>query len=181
MIQKMKKITLLALEVHRQEMLDQLSELSMMHISIDRKKAGQGEAAMYLQKLEQISRVQFILEEYKETELEQKECSAEECIAEVFDTLAKSDSLKKQLDDLNQKQAKLAPWGDFEPASLKSIRDQGLFVKFWTVSAKEKLNPPEGMVLQTISTDAGNKCILSIAQEDSSLPTAQEVKSVCGA
>ena len=55
MIQKMKKITLLTLESYKQEMLDQLSELSVMHITVDRKKAGQGDAAQYIQKLDQIA------------------------------------------------------------------------------------------------------------------------------
>ena len=94
MIQKMKKITLLTLESYKQEMLDQLSELSVMHITVDRKKAGQGEAARYLHELDQISKAQFLLDEFKKTDVPQKELPAVECLAELLNCIAKAETLK---------------------------------------------------------------------------------------
>ena len=176
MIQKMKKITLLALEAHKQEMLDQLSELSVMHITVDRKKAGQGIAANHLRTLDQIVRVQLLLDEFKKTDVPQKELPAPECLAELLKLLEETDSLKKQLDDLRQKKEKLTPWGDFDPATLNALKAKGLFLKFWIVPKKITPVPPEGMTLQTISSDAGNAYILSVAQDDSELPLAQEVR-----
>ncbi|MBQ9772488.1 MAG: hypothetical protein IJW23_11765 [Lentisphaeria bacterium] len=176
MIQKMKKITLLTLESYKQEMLDQLSELSVMHITVDRKKAGQGDAAQYIQKLDQIAKAQFLLEEFKKTDIPQKELPARECLAELLNCIAEAESLKKQLDELLKQKEKLAPWGDFDPASFQAVKKKGLFLKFWIIQAKAALTPPEGMVLQTIRTEAGNRYIMSIDREDSELPTAQEIK-----
>ena len=133
MIQKMKKITLLALDAHKQEMLDQLSEIQVMHVTIDRKKAGQGKAAQHLQTLDKIVKAQMQLEEFRKTEVPQKELSAPECLAEILDLQAKTDSLKKQLNEQLQQKEKLEPWGDFDPASLKSLKAQGLFLKFLTL------------------------------------------------
>lgn len=175
MIQKMKKITLLTLESYKQEMLDQLAELNVMHITVDRKKAGQGEAAKYLQELDRIAKAQFLLDEFKKTEVSQKELPARECLAELLNCIAETETLKKQLDDLLKQKEKIAPWGDFDPASFKAVKDQGLFLKFWITPVKSALTPPEGMVLETIRTEAGNKYILSIDRADSVLPVAQEV------
>ena len=176
MIQKMKKITLLALEAHKQEMLEQLSELKVMHVTVDRKKAGQGIAAQHLQTLDQLVKAQILLDEFRKTEIPQKELPASECLAEILDLQTNVDALKKQLEDLYQKKEKMSPWGDFDPESLNDLKKQGLFLKFWIAPAKAVLTPLEGMVLQTISTDAGNQYILSIAQDDSELASAQEVK-----
>ena len=176
MIQKMKKITLLALETHKQEMLDQLSELKVMHITIDRKKAGQGQAALHLQTLDKIVKAQILLEEFKKTDIPQKELLAPECLTELQTLQNNMDSLQKRRDELLQKKEKLAPWGDFDPESIKSLGKQGLFLKFWIAPAKSNLNPPEGMALQTISADSRNRYILSAAQDDCNLPEAAEVK-----
>lgn len=174
MIQKMKKITLLALEAHRQEMLERLSELNVMHVTVDRKRAGQGDAAQHLQTLDQIVRAQLLLDEFKKTELPQKTVPPAECLAELLSLQTKNESLRKQLDELQQKKEKWLPWGDFDTDQIGHLKAQGLILKFWSAPAKQKLQPPEGMILQNISADSRTQYVLSIAQNEEPLPEAQE-------
>ena len=177
MIQKMKKITLLALESRRQEMLNDLADLSVMHISCDKKKIGQGKAAEYLQILDQIVKADVVLNEYKDNSVQQKELAPQECLKEIETALAELDSCKKQLDDLARKKDQLIPWGDFDPASVKNLADHGIFVKFWILPAKGKIVVPDGMTLQYISQNSRNHYVLSLSQDpEAAIQGQQEVK-----
>ena len=165
MIQKMKKITLLAMESRKQMMLEQLADLSVMHISFCNDVNNKGNIAEYNALLEKISKMEFLLQEHKSSKEKQISLPPQECLDLLQKILEETDSAKKQLDELLPKKDLLSHWGDFDFNSIREMKNHGVFLKFWKAAKK---NPPESrndLIVKMISSDSASLYLISVSRD----------------
>ena len=134
MIVKMLKYSFLVYHKEYDGFLEKLRSLGVLHVIEKRKEVSEGIQAKY----DLVKAINFTIK-YLDTKLTDKPLALTTMVgSEVF---ARSNDLHKQIDQLQQKLlsvrkelATVLPWGEFSPEMLSKLRDQGVRVKFYTVS-----------------------------------------------
>ncbi len=139
MIAPMEKITILVFHKAKEDFLNSLQELGVVHISQDMKKGLPDELK---ETKSRIDRADAFLKaakkasKYESFAAEAEEKSAESVIQEyenikqaITDARDKSDKIDRQIRNL-------APWGDFSRESIEKIRRSGLRVRFFISPVK---------------------------------------------
>ncbi len=140
MIEKMKKLTLLLYHRDKEEFLEKLRELGVVHVEEDPEAQSDQLASVRAEK----QTLQRVITELKRAKAQAKETPASrddqdvEWVAERFDTLAsQKDAAAQKVASLRKDIALLEPWGDFEPEMLTGLADAGVRARFYECSVKQ--------------------------------------------
>jgi len=140
MIEKMKKLTLLLYHRDKEEFLEKLRELGVVHVEED--PAARSESLEEVRSEKQALR--RVVVEVKRLKAQTKEVPPArddhdvQWILEQFDSLsARKDSAGQQVAALHKDIAMLEPWGEFDPDMLTALADAGLNARFFECSAKQ--------------------------------------------
>lgn len=127
MIVKMKEVTLLCLERNRSEALEALRDLGVMHV----KQLGRVESddvAGLTQKITDAVKVYNILSGRKVSGEPGESIAPEKLVSEALKLLEEEASVTKQRENLLKEMEKLEPWGNFEPETVRKLRESGVHV-----------------------------------------------------
>ena len=120
MIEKMKAVCVVAQESRKDELLDALRSLGILHIA-EKKTAN----AQSLERFSMISRLLLELKDYEEDSqkeaLELSDEEFEELYLSSVSNLEKKNTLKSKLSELTIEADRLKEWGDFDGATAKEL------------------------------------------------------------
>jgi len=88
----------------------------------------------------------------------------------IIDIYARLDHLGEYGRSLASSIAQWAPWGDFDPASLRALADKGLLVRFYEIPASEVENLPAGLVVKKISAIKGTAYCAVLSRSEVNIP-----------
>jgi V/A-type H+-transporting ATPase subunit I len=66
--------------------------------------------------------------------------------------------------------AQWAPWGDFDPVSLRHLSDKGIFVKFYEIPEDALEGLPDGVIARKISSLKGTAYCAVISLKETAMP-----------
>lgn len=172
MIVPMKKTSILCLDVDREKTLEQLRRIGVVHV-----KHVQAPSGETLEKAKaRRFRIGRSLDMLPKTHHEKPSGQQADATVEViWEQLEKQKELHTRLDALLIEEKRLEPFGSFDPALVRSLAEQGVFVKLYKLGTRDTLELPDGAVLQTVNETKEGRYVAVIAREEIKLP-AQELR-----
>lgn len=176
MIEKMKRVNLVSLSAHREETLEALRHLEVMHVRLP--DFAPSETLSDVQKeVETVSRaVNLLAGAGGEAEGANpfEGMSSKALLAAVLETSAAVAKAQEESEALLRTEELLVPWGDFSVASLEGIRSSGVKVALCTASASKMPDVPAGVALQEVNRlgDQVYFVVLSTSKLPEDLPLA---------
>ncbi len=138
MIVPMKKTVVLCLADDRQQTLDKLGELGVVHVESAPKE--ESKSRVDLQKLyADVNKITGVLSGriVKGKKSPAKKLSGEEAYKQSAELLAKRDETAKQHDLYTREIEQLRPWGEFSRETIAELKQRGIFVYLCFASDKE--------------------------------------------
>jgi V/A-type H+-transporting ATPase subunit I len=170
MIVPMKKLTILCLDVDRDQSLEELRELGVMHLNHVNVPAGetvdQAKAAYA-----RVDRALKILPDEHHASPSGK--TAEETVDVITGILAKKKELQTELDSLFIEAKRMEPYGSFDPALIAKLEEKGIKVKLCKLSAKEDVALPDDTALHVIRDTKEGRYSAIVGQGDFQLPVSE--------
>ena len=134
MIEKMKVLHIVAKSSEKTELLDKLRDLGVVHFA-EKKTADKA----CLDRFESLSRAAMALKDYAPKELS-NEILSDEKFEEIFAKVSEAIELKKELGSKKgnaiSKADKIRAWGNFLPAEVDLLRDEGYDLHFYKLDKK---------------------------------------------
>lgn len=134
MIEKMSHVCLVTQSSHKQEMLDTLRELGIVHVA-ERKSADPA----LTERFNALSKLSLELKNYTPATSSSAPLSDEE-FEELFrktkEALSRKAALAEQRSAALLEAEKLRPWGEFDPALVEELREDGLELHFYRLEKK---------------------------------------------
>ena len=134
MIEKMKILHIVAKSSEKTELLDKLRDLGVVHFA-EKKTADKA----CLDRFESLSRAAMALKDYAPKELS-NEILSDERFEEIFAKVSEAIELKKELGSKKgnaiSKADKIRAWGNFLPAEVDLLRDEGYDLHFYKLDKK---------------------------------------------
>ncbi len=179
MIVKMRKVWLVAPESGRQEALERLQELGVVHL------AGQGRASETLEKLcEQkglLERALAALPALKKRAVAaaHADCPAANlpCTLQTAERIvAASDRIRsreEELERLRRETDRFAPWGDFDPEAVRALERKGVRVRLYELTPDQYHRFPAGARHWVLSISREAVRLAAIALEGEPAPATE--------
>ena len=150
MIVRMKKVTLLCTVSSREETLDALRELGVLHLVPIQPPAG----ADVDRERERLFRVRHALDVLsKHPTAAPSGRAAEEVVRGVWDLLHTRREEDLALERLERERQRIEPFGSFDPRALRRLAEQNVSVRLYAVSRRHPVEVPEGAVKVVIRED----------------------------
>ena len=138
MIEKMKMVHVVASASGKEEMLKCLREMGILHLA-ERQNADRALS----EEFQTMSKAANALKEYadpkekgsKESVLSDGEF--EKMYRGVLEAMDKRESLTQAIGAANTELDRISPWGDFSPAEVKQLKDEGFDFHFYRLGSKE--------------------------------------------
>ena len=185
MIQKMKKIVIVAPSERKAALLDGVRDLGLVHVT----EMAAPDSALSAE-LNDLNRVRTVLQEaqkaQKAAEKKKKGKDSKEVAEEkpvmldgaFFNTLHKSllskiderSSLSDGLNKLKIAKENIAKWGDFDPSEVNKLKDAGFELSFYLIDVKLMQTLPEDVRYFKLKEIEKKKCTIAVLGE----PLGQE-------
>lgn len=140
MIEKMKKIIVVAPEDRKAQLLSGIRDLGVIHIT-EKAAPDAGLSA----RLAELSRMRSVLTEMPKAE--QKEVITGAAFEALHRSLLSATEEKRRISEslskMKVEREKVAKWGDFDPSDLNMLSGKGLDFKFYLINKKEIANIPD--------------------------------------
>lgn len=153
MIIKMKKLTLLCLAELQSSTLEKLAELGAVQVVNDKlKDSGDRQEQALL--MADVERIINAISAFEECDKPIKfEGDVYEILNKLEDSLLTYDSAVKERELLQRQMEALKPWGDFSPALIKQLAEQGIKAELCIFNKEsfDKFVTPDGVTLSIIS------------------------------
>ena len=138
MITRMKKLTFLVFYKEYQEFLERMGELGVLHVV--QKQQGALDNAEVQEQMRLLSRYAAAIEALSKVASEPSENSAfsdpSELLAQYAQLLADKASTEARIQLLAKDEQMLAPWGNFEPASVERLIKAGYDINFFACAER---------------------------------------------
>ena len=165
MIEKMKKIIVLAPSERKASLIDGIRDLGVIHIT-EKAAPDAGLSA----RLAELTRMRSVLSEMPK--VPQKEVLTGAAFEALHKSLVSATEEKHRISEslvkMKVEREKIAKWGDFNPQDLEKLSEKGLDFSFYLISQKEVANIPDDcryIVLKSID----KQCAIAALDE---LPTS---------
>ena len=137
MIEKMKMVHIVTSASKKEEMLQGLRDLGVMHLA-EKQSADRA----ILDKFQALSRTEMALKDYadpkkKESAEVLSEEEFEKMYASVTEALEKKSVFNQEISSANTEIDRIAAWGDFSPAELEELKREGFDFHFYRLGEKE--------------------------------------------
>ena len=140
MIEKMKKIIVVAPKDRKAQLLSGIRDLGVIHIT-EKAAPDAGLSA----RLAELSRMRSVLTEMPKAE--QKEVITGAAFEALHRSLLSATEEKRRISEslskMKVEREKVAKWGDFDPADLDMLSEKGLDFRFYLINKKEIANIPD--------------------------------------
>ena len=137
MIEKMKKVYIVTAASAKDEMLKGLRDAGIVHLA--EKQSADREVT---ERFQTLSRTAMTLKEYAEPKQEgSKEILSDERFDEMYsgvlDAIDRKSVLGQEISAANTEIDRVSAWGDFSPAELSKLREDGFDLHFYRMSDKD--------------------------------------------
>lgn len=162
MIVKMSKYTFVLYHKRQEEFLAGLQELGLVDITSANWEADEGERSMMLSLEQHRAAEQYFKELDKNPEFKAGEpyADGEEAFGKYVEASAALENLKGRIEKARKEADELGVWGDFSPADLRKLADDGIKLRFFSVysteftSIKDKWG--KEIIIEKISENGGH-------------------------
>ncbi len=161
MIVRMKRLTLVCRESRRDEALEALGELGVVHVTPVRPPEG-AELDALRARLADARRALAALPARPEAGAD-PDAGAEDApdrVAAVLEVLARRRELEEAAAALESQLARYAPFGDVDPEAVRRLDAAGVWTALAVAPAREHLEPPEGVALAELGGDHAARYLL---------------------
>lgn len=158
MIAKMSKITLLCLDTDREDALERLRRIGVLHVS-----RGKPCDATDLQAArKEVDTAEGVLRALQTEEVAADSGtaagqSARDIVSEAERLLEQRKTLSDTLQALKTEEVRIAPLGDFDPTVVQQLADSGVTVGVYEARRKRTIDIPEGATLVVLHEGAGTR------------------------
>lgn len=134
MIEKMKLVSVIAMESEKDALLQELQKLELLHIA--EKRAGDG---LLSERLLKLTKIQSYLLEYQSSPKEEllSDTEFEELLSRVASAIEEKKELLSLRSASKMEIEKLQAWGDFSPEQVRELRDLGYDLHFYRCGKKD--------------------------------------------
>lgn len=155
MIEQMKKASVVVLDAHRQESVERLQDLGVLHVHSQ--EVASDELSELREQRHAIERALSVLSEPEQGVAEGGALALDKAVAlarEATESAETLRSLREKKDALEREAMNLEPWGDFDPAELRDLRSRGVDVQLYAVPRQEfrSVQPSHAFVISESST-----------------------------
>ena len=173
MIVKMKKLTLLCTPAQQEQTLKKLRNLKVVHV--EHVQAPEGSALDKARNhLQYIQRAQEVLTARPEADPTGFK-DPDQLVDTVWTLLHQEKELQETLQSLEHEQARITPFGEFDPREMDKLNEAGLFAALYQLPIKETPKAPEDVAIVEISRDKNMMYVLAVAREEFTI-AAHEVR-----
>lgn len=137
MIEQMKKASVVVLDAHRQESVDRLQDVGVLHVEVQDVTSESVEALR--ERRATIERALTVLSEPGE-DADERPLGPEEAVRiahDALDTAERLRALRERRDALEREAINLEPWGDFDPAEVRELRSRGVDLQLYAVPKQD--------------------------------------------
>jgi V/A-type H+/Na+-transporting ATPase subunit I len=174
MIVRMKKLTLLCTVATKQQTLEKLRELGVLHVQHVQTPQGY-ELDKARNHLSYVQRAEEVLMT-RQSDAQTSDIDPHQLVDTVWKLIHDEKELKETLQSLQHEKARMTPFGDFDPRVIEKLTEEsGVFIKLYEFSVKGAPSIPEGVYITEISRDATKSYIMAAARKEFSL-SAHEVR-----
>lgn len=173
MIVPMKKIHLLVQKKDTDQALDDLRELGTVHVQPQQEYREsalvdvKAEVDLYEHAVTVLKGVKADLKKSMASE----PCGDCEAVAEeIREMVTEMNRLKEETDKRAIRIKKWEPWGDFDPEDIRALVDRKIFIQLFEIPEKDKIEVPEGVIMETLDVSGGIRRCAAIMTENLSLP-----------
>ena len=150
MIVRMKKITLLCTTASRDQTLESLRELGVLHLVPIQPAAGED----LDRARERLFRVRHALDVLpKHPKAGPSGRDAEAVVKNVWDLLHQRREEELALDLLDHERQRIEPFGSFDPAALRRLEERNVVVRLYAAPRRQEIEIPDGAVKVVIRED----------------------------
>jgi V/A-type H+-transporting ATPase subunit I len=140
MIEQMKKVSVLALDSKRQQVVSQMQDAGVIHLEVEPRESE--DLAQLRETRAYVERATMVLPRQRPegVEAEPEEFSYDGALstAKYLNEVAeRRRELEDRLDQLLREELRLEPWGDFDPADLEELRRWDVDIQLYTVTQKQ--------------------------------------------
>jgi len=167
MIVKMKKITLVTQSKDLGVTLEHLRDLGLLHVEHENLPAGEGIVKMKEDRLRVIEAIGILPAAENQKPLKGKE---DDVVSKILDHLDEKETLIEKLHRIKHEINIWEEWGDFDPGIIESMRGNGIRIRLCKITAQEKKNVPEGVILEELFRKKNIIYCAAISRRDSALP-----------
>ena len=140
MIEKMKMVHVVTTAEHKDDMLEGLRSLGLLHLA-EQKQASQAASERFTELARVSSKLQEYLPESKDTKKDAageapallSDEAFEQLYQEVRNALAKKDQLTQQITADTTEMERIEPWGQFSPRDVRELQKLGYDLHFYRV------------------------------------------------
>ncbi len=155
-IAKMSRVFLVGPSVHKEETVRFLQRAGVVHLEPVQPLAGtsEKEASAALLRLRRIGQIEEAVNRYsRREERHPVDCPDEELARYAEDALAALQETANRRQALERLADDLAPWGDFDPESLRRLEEAGVCIRRWRMDRKKdaELAIPDGILAEIVS------------------------------
>jgi V/A-type H+-transporting ATPase subunit I len=143
MIEKMKKVSVLALDSKRQQVVSEMQDAGVFHLEVEQQESD--DLSELREQRAYVERATMVLPRQRPegVEAEAEEYSFEGALstAKYLNEIAeRRRELEDRLDQLLREELRLEPWGDFAPDDLDELRRWDVDIRLYTVTQKQFKN-----------------------------------------
>jgi len=167
MIVPMKRLNLLCLSSARDATLRSLQDLGAVHVTSLRPpdsralETSRNHLAYIKRALETMP---------KKTVVPPSGLSADVVVSLVWTMLQDKKDIEDAMADLQQERTRIEPFGSFDPAMIRALRERGIYIKLFVVSPGTEVDAPSGAVIIEVNRDKTGVYLALFAREDVSIP-----------
>ena len=138
MIEKMKMLHIVASASGKEEMLQDLRDMGLLHLA-----EKQSASRELNEEFQTLSKASNALKEYADPKAKEKKAGVlsdsefEKMYQGVLDAMEKKESLNQAIGAANTELDRISAWGDFSPEDVKALRDEGFDLHFYRMGSKE--------------------------------------------
>ena len=168
MIEKMKKVVILASAEGKQRLLESLRNAGVMHVTDMVRKSSL--SSDYEEKRGEYQHILQILEERGDKKRKEKLLSSsdfEKVHVSLKNAVEKESELKDSIILLQNERERIAPFGDFNPEELKALAADGISLSLYTIGKKdeEKLRSDESIRYIPIAYNGKGRAVALVNSE----------------
>jgi V/A-type H+/Na+-transporting ATPase subunit I len=166
MIIKMKKVAVVCLKSNRNNTLDKMAELGVLHVEAE--KLADSHDRVELEQLNtNAGRIAAMLDGINAKEVEaESDVDGEAVFKKAAALFDERDKIAKRLEQLAREMEQLRPWGNFNPKDIHKMRAKGVFVYLCSATKQvyEEFVTREDILLEIIEESKAAVCFVVVSQ-----------------
>lgn len=167
MIEKMKKVTVIALENDHETTLKTLRDLEIIHITYNRE-----ESSEFARSMREVERLDYAIRALKEFDVDTGSEAGKfgkmhwnELAEEVIAMIGKLEEAREDVLELHREVDEWIPWGNFDPSTVLGLREKGVFLELCRCPANKCPDLPDGAYRIDVARSDEDQCFVVASNE----------------